>query len=105
MVMSLIELSGLAIILVIGAVVLFSGDADLGRPFEFREGVNPAIATLGGATLAFFALIGFENAVNVAEETQNPSRTYPRALFGGLLLASLLYLAISFTASMVVPTE
>jgi basic amino acid/polyamine antiporter, APA family len=104
-VMSLIELSGLAIILVIGAVVLFSGDADLGRPFEFREGVNPAIATLGGATLAFFALIGFENAVNVAEETQNPSRTYPRALFGGLLLASLLYLAISFTASMVVPTE
>jgi amino acid transporter len=60
---------------------------------------------LGGATLAFFALIGFENAVNVAEETQNPSRTYPRALFGGLLLASLLYLAISFTASMVVPTE
>jgi basic amino acid/polyamine antiporter, APA family len=71
-VMSLIELSGLAIILVIGAVVLFSGDADLGRPFEFREGVNPAIAPLGGATLAFFALIGFENAVNVAEETQNP---------------------------------
>ncbi len=104
-IMSLIELSGLAIILVIGAVVLFSGDADLTRPFEFREGVNPAIATLGGATLAFFALIGFENAVNVAEETHNPSRTYPRALFGGLLLASLLYLAVSFTASMVVPTE
>ncbi len=104
-VMSLIELSGLAIILVIGAVVLFSGDADLTRPFEFRAGVNPAIATLGGATLAFFALIGFENAVNVAEETHNPSRAYPRALFGGLLLASLLYLAVSITASMVVPTE
>ncbi len=103
--MSLVELSGLAIILVIGATVLFSGDADLTRPFEFRESVNPAIATLGGATLAFFALIGFENAVNVAEETHNPSRAYPRALFGGLLLASLLYLAVSFTASMVVPTE
>lgn len=41
----------------------------------------------------------------VAEETHNPSRTYPRALFGGLLLASVLYLAVSFTASMVVPTE
>jgi amino acid transporter len=104
-VMSLVELSGLALILVIGAVVLYSGEADLGRPFEFREGVSPAIATLGGATLAFFALIGFENAVNVAEETHDPSRTYPRALFGGLLLASVLYLAISFTASMVVPTE
>ena len=30
---------------------------------------------LGGAALAFYALIGFEDSVNVAEETRDPSGT------------------------------
>ena len=37
---------------------------------------------LAGAALAFYALIGFEDSVNVAEETTEPRRIYPRALFG-----------------------
>jgi basic amino acid/polyamine antiporter, APA family len=104
-IMSLIELSGLVIILIIGGMVLFNGQADLARPFAFSGGQPAPLAVLGGATLAFFALIGFENAVNVAEETKDPSKTYPRALFGGLILAGLLYMAVSFTAAMVVPTD
>jgi APA family basic amino acid/polyamine antiporter len=40
------------------------------------------------ASLAFLALIGFEDSVNVAEETQDPARNYPRALFGGLIIAA-----------------
>ncbi len=43
--------------------------------------------------------------MNVAEETTNPRRAYPRALFGGLLLASVIYLFVAFTATMVVPTQ
>ena len=54
--------------------------------------------------LAFFAMSGFENAANVAEEVQNPSRVYPRALLGGMATAGLIYLVIAFIASMVVPT-
>jgi basic amino acid/polyamine antiporter, APA family len=104
-VMSLLELSGLIIILVIGAVMLFTGQVDLSRPFEFNAERSPFAALIGGATLAFFALIGFENAANVAEETKNPSRAYPTALFGGLIAAGLLYMAVSFTASMVVPLD
>ena len=42
------------------------------------------LAILGGAALAFFALIGFEDSVNVAEETKEPSRIFPSALFIGL---------------------
>jgi basic amino acid/polyamine antiporter, APA family len=42
--------------------------------------------------------------VNVAEETRHPSRTYPRATFGALILAGIVYLLVTFTASMVVPT-
>src|SRR3712207_4748444 len=102
--MSITELTGLALVLLIGFVVLFGGGADLGRPFQFNEGGNPVFLALAGATLAFFAMTGFENAANVAEEVQNPSRVYPRALLGGMAAAGLIYLVISFIASMVVPT-
>ncbi len=102
--MSVTELTGLALVLVIGIVVFAGGGADLGRPFEFNEGSNPVFLALAGATLAFFAMTGFENAANVAEEVQNPSRVYPRALLGGMAVAGLIYLIIAFIASMVVPT-
>jgi amino acid transporter len=102
--MSIIELTGLALVLLIGGVVLFGGDANFSRPFQFNEG-NPALLALTGAALAFFAMTGFENAANVAEETQNPSRVYPRALLGGMAAAGLIYLVIAFVASMVVPTS
>lgn len=59
---------------------------------------------LSGADLAFYALIGFEDSVNVAEETQRPSFAYPRALFGGLAVAAVLYLLVTFFASAVVET-
>jgi len=62
------------------------------------------VALLGGTVLAFYALIGFDDSVNVAEETRHPSRNYPRAIFGGLLVAGVIYLLVTFTASMVVPT-
>lgn len=103
--MSVIELSGLAFVLVIGVVVLASGGADLTRPFQFNEGSSPAFSVLAGAVLAFFAMTGFENAANVAEEVQDPSRVYPRALLGGMATAGVIYLVIAFVASMVVPTD
>jgi basic amino acid/polyamine antiporter, APA family len=104
LVMSITEIAGLVLVLVIGAAVLFGGDANLSRPFQFNEGGNPALLALTGAALAFFAMTGFENAANVAEETQNPSRVYPRALLGGMAAAGLIYLVIAFVASMVVQT-
>jgi basic amino acid/polyamine antiporter, APA family len=38
---------------------------------------------VGGTALAFYAMIGFEDSVNVAEETKRPERSFPRALFAG----------------------
>jgi len=103
--MSITELTGLALVLGIGVWVFLTGGADLSRPFEFREGGNPALLALTGAVLAFFAMTGFENAANVAEEVRDPSRVYPRALIGGMAVAGVIYLVIAFVASMVVPTD
>lgn len=102
--MSVIELSGLAFVLLIGVAVLVGGDSDLSRPFRFNEGSNPALLVLAGAALAFFAMTGFENAANVAEEVRDPGRVYPRALLGGMATAGAIYLVIAFVASVVVPT-
>jgi APA family basic amino acid/polyamine antiporter len=103
-ILTLVEITGLVLIIVIGVAALAGGHGDPGRAFEFKEGTSVLTAIFAGTVLAFYALIGFDDSVNVAEETQHPSRNYPRAIFGALLLAGVIYLLVTFTASMVVPT-
>jgi amino acid transporter len=106
-VLTSIELFGLLLVVVAGVAAIVHGGADIdaGRVFEFKEGETVLLALTGGAGLAFFALIGFEDSVNMAEETRDPARDYPRALFGGLLVAGGIYLAVTLVASIVVPTD
>jgi amino acid transporter len=103
--MTLTEVTGLILVLAIGIIVIFGDDADFGRPFEFNSDGNPVALALSGSVLAFFAMSGFENSANVAEEVQNPSKVFPRSLLGGMATAGVIYLVISFIASIVTPTE
>lgn len=101
-----IEVTGLIIILVIGMMVFSAGDADIGKAFEF-EGSEGGIfwPVIAGTTLAFFAMVGFEDSVNMAEETKEPSRNFPKMLFSGLAIAALLYVLVSIVAISIVPIE
>ena len=103
--LTLVELVGLALVVTIGVGVLASGDGDPGRAVEFKQGSAPLLAVLAGASLAFYALIGFEDSVNIAEEAKDPERSYPTALFAGLGAAGAVYLVVTVVASMAVPTE
>jgi APA family basic amino acid/polyamine antiporter len=105
-VLTSIELTGLLLVVVAGVAAIVHGGADIdaGRVFDFKEGESVLFAMAGGAGLAFFALIGFEDSVNMAEECREPARDYPRALFGGLLAAGGIYFLITTVASIVVPT-
>ncbi|MDQ4081839.1 MAG: APC family permease [Actinomycetota bacterium] len=105
MVLTVVELTGLVIIILIGAWVLGNGDGDAGRNFEFKEGETAFLAILAGTALAFYALIGFEDSANVAEEAQDPTRSFPFALFAGILIAGVIYFLVTFAASLVVPTS
>lgn len=102
---TVIEVIGLLLIVVIGIVAFGDGSAEASRNFEFKQGDAAFFAVLSGAGLAFYALIGFEDSVNVAEEIKRPSVTYPKILFGGLAIAGVLYLLVTFIASAVVPTN
>ena len=100
-----IELTGLLLVTAIGLVFILDGGGDPGRALEFKSGEAVPLAMLSGASLAFFALIGFEDSVNVAEETQEPSRIFPPALFLGLGIALTIYIVVTLVAGMAVPVE
>lgn len=102
---SLIELSGLVLIIGLGAWILVRGDADPGRLTEIGTAEHgPVPAVLAGTVLAFYSFVGFETSVNLAEEVRDPRRSYPFALFGALLTAGVVYVLVGVVASAAVPT-
>lgn len=58
-----------------------------------------------GAFLAFYAFIGFEDMVNVAEEVKDAPRLLPKAIIIALVVSSLLYLIIAVVAVLALPIE
>ncbi|MFD3743344.1 APC family permease [Nocardia sp. NPDC058633] len=103
---TLVELGGLLLIIGLGAWVILRGDGDLDRLTEVGTADHGAVgAVLAGTVLAFYSFVGFETSVNLAEEVEDPRRSYPRALFGALLTAGVVYVLIGVVASAVVPTD
>ncbi|MEU8203029.1 APC family permease [Streptosporangium sp. NPDC049046] len=104
-VLTIIEAFGLLVIIAIGIFALLSGDGEPARALEFHPVNGAFLGILGGTALAFYALLGFEDSVNLAEEAKEPQRDFPRALFGGLTIAAVIYLGVAFTATMLVDTK
>ncbi|WNZ11009.1 APC family permease [Streptomyces sp. 11x1] len=104
-VLTLVELTGLLIILTIGAWAVLSGDGEPSRLTEFEaSGTGYALLTsvLGATALGFFAFVGFEDSVNMAEETKNPTRTFPRAIFIGVAVTGTIYVLVALVSSLLV---
>jgi amino acid transporter len=105
LVLTLVELSGLLIILGIGAYAVLTGGGDPSRLGEFQaEGTGYALLTsvLGATALGFFAFVGFEDSVNMAEETKDPVRNFPRAIFTGVAVTGTIYVLVALVASLLV---
>ncbi len=94
---TLAELGGLLLI-------IFVGLPQLDRLPELFAAAPPLTAPATwsgiflGAFLAFYAFVGFEDMVNVAEEARNPQRDMPRAIIFALLVAMLLYAGVAVVA-------
>ncbi|MFF9914523.1 APC family permease [Streptomyces sp. NPDC013457] len=107
-VLTLVEVTGLLIILGIGAWAVLSGDGEPSRLGEFEaSGSGYALITsvLGATALGFFAFVGFEDSVNMAEETQDPVRTFPRAIFIGVAVTGTVYVLVALVSSLLVDHE
>lgn len=66
-------------------------------------GISPGVALLQGGVLAFYAFIGFEDMVNVAEEVRDARRILPWAILTALAVASVFYILIAMIAVSAVP--
>ncbi|MFS2281096.1 APC family permease [Microbacterium sp. OR21] len=105
LVMTAIELTGLVIVIVVVAMFVGGGGGDLGRATELPEGVGAAGAVLGGAIVAYYSFVGFETSANVIEEVRQPSRVYPRALFGALVTAGIVYVLVGIASAAALPSS
>ena len=104
-----IELAGLAIIILAG---FWFGSSSITNYFEMPDMMLESSlesslllmigAIFGGAGLIFFAYYGFENIVNIADETKNPVRVIPKALLISIAVTTALYILVAITTSALV---
>jgi APA family basic amino acid/polyamine antiporter len=87
--LSALQVGGLLFVVVIGASHI--GDRNL-----LSDATTSGV--LGGAALVFFAFIGFDEVITLAEETRNPTQVIPRALFASLGISALLYMVVAIAA-------
>jgi len=86
LVLSSIQIGGLLFLVAVGAHHI--GDMDL----TSGHGLN---GVLSGASVIFFAYIGFDEVITLAEETHDPHRTVPRALLLALAVSTVLYIMVA----------
>ncbi len=102
--MTLLEISGLLLVIGTGGYYLYTHHLPL-LPLAIPETVSLSLNVMLGAFLAFYAFLGFEDMVNIAEEVKNPSKTMPRAIMGVLLLSTLLYMGVAWISLSVLSPE
>jgi amino acid transporter len=103
LVLTAIEVCGL--LLIVGVGLYYAGTL---MPDEAVVQPPPNVgwtAIVGGATVAFFAYIGFEDTANVAEEVRDASRVLPRAILAAIAISCVLYVAVTLAALAVVPVD
>lgn len=101
---TLLELLGLLLVLFV------AGDSLAALPQRWPELLPPLesppwIGIVLGAFLAFYAFIGFEDMVNVAEEVKNPQRNLPLAIILALFITTAFYMLVALTAVLGLPPE
>jgi amino acid transporter len=101
---TIVEAGGLVLVIAFGAK--FWGSRSLLELPVVDTGASDVLLLLAqGSVLTFFAFMGFEDTLNVAEEVKDPARTVPRGLIAALVGATTLYLLVAITAVSVVPWQ
>jgi APA family basic amino acid/polyamine antiporter len=96
-VLTLVEVSALTIVIGVGFFVILQGDADMGELADFSDYQDKGmfLAVTAATSIAFFAMVGFEDAVNMVEEIEEPRKIFPRTMLTGLGIAVILYMLVA----------
>ncbi|WP_253777807.1 APC family permease [Goodfellowiella coeruleoviolacea] len=105
-VLTCVEVSGLVIVIGIGAWAVLNGDGEPSRLTQVDTGDSGWLLAITSATaLAFFAMVGFEDSVNMAEETRDPVRIFPRAMLTGMGIVAVIYVLVAVTSSLLLSPQ
>lgn len=105
-VLTIVEVIGLMLVIFVGLWAMArGGDVDFSRVIAFDTAAdkNVFLAVTTATSLAFFAMVGFEDSVNMAEETKDPVRIFPKMLLSGLGIAGVVYIVVAIVAVALVP--
>ncbi|RLA69833.1 MAG: amino acid permease [Epsilonproteobacteria bacterium] len=102
--LTLVETFGLSMIIYVG-IDYVSLDSQTLKSFLPPADLSLLNSIILGAFLAFYAFIGFEDMVNIAEEVKDPTHTMPKAIILTLIIATLFYVTIALVSISVVPAE
>jgi amino acid transporter len=105
-VLTIVEVTGLMLVIFVGLWAFTrGGDVDFSRviAFDTAENKNAFLAVTTATSLAFFAMVGFEDSVNMAEETKDPAKIFPKMLLSGLGIAGVVYIIVAIVAVALVP--
>ena len=107
---SLIIASCITILEVLGLIFVIYAVIDVS---ELQNYKHPPIGSITSnlsvifyaAFISFYAYIGFEDIVHIAEETIDPTKVVPLAIVLSLILSTLLYVVLSFSCTIFIPTS
>jgi APA family basic amino acid/polyamine antiporter len=101
---TVLEIGGLVLILYVAAPALTTLP-DSADKFLQPLSMSSTLGLFGGAFLAFYAYIGFEDMVNLAEEVKQPRRVLPIAILLALFIASAIYAMLALSAVLTISPE
>jgi amino acid transporter len=91
-------------------IVFVAGDSLVELPNRWQELIVPQINThwlgvFSGAFLGFYAFVGFEDMVNMAEEVKDVRKNLPIAILVSIFLTTIIYIVVSTIAVLTVSPE
>nr|GMC90971.1 cationic amino acid transporter 9, chloroplastic [Ipomoea batatas] len=96
---SIMTVTKVVIVIIVIIVGTFEVDVSNWTPYA----PNGFKAILTGATVVFFAYVGFDAVANSAEESKRPQRDLPLGIVGSLLVCIVLYIAVCLVITGMVP--
>jgi amino acid transporter len=105
--LTLVEVTALTIVIGVGFYVIAQGDGSFDRitTFENPDDKGLFLAVTAATSIAFFAMVGFEDSVNMVEETKEPEKIFPRTLLTGLGIAVIIYMLVAVSVVTVLTSE
>ncbi|KAI5078616.1 hypothetical protein GOP47_0006287 [Adiantum capillus-veneris] len=91
------------VVIVLVVIVLGAFEVDTANWTPFAPNGVPAIVT--GATVAYFAYVGFDAVANSAEESRRPKRDLPIGILVSLIVCALLYVGVCLVITGMVPYQ